>query len=98
MKLTIDVEYADGHHEQLTAWPADFVAWERHTGRRMSDLGDAVGMEDLAYLAWSATRRNGGERPPFDVWLGRIADLDEAPDTDPPTPTHPAPQDVNSSS
>lgn len=90
MQLNIAVTDQEGTTEVLTAYPADFVAWERHTGRKLSHLADGIGMEDLAFLAWSATRRKGGERPPFDVWIDRLADLEEADEQDDHTPTPPA--------
>lgn len=99
MQLQINVTDKDGVTETLVAYPADFVAWERHTKRKLSDFANGgVGMEDLAYLAWSASRRKGGERPPFDVWLDRLTDLEEADDQDEPTPTQPAASAGSSSS
>lgn len=91
MQLAINVTDQDGTTDRLVAYPADFVAWERKSGRRLSDFAEGgVGMEDLAYLAWSALRRRAGERPPFDVWLERLTDLEEADDQEEPTPTPPA--------
>lgn len=77
----------DGVALELVAFPPDFVAWERHSKRRMSDLADGMGMEDMLYLAWSALRRNPGSRPPFDVWINTVADVDLLDDE--PTPTSP---------
>ncbi len=94
MRLEIDATYiGDDEPTRLVAQPIDFVMWERHTGRRMSDLADGIGMEDICYLAWSATRRDGGERPPFDVWIGKLAEIDEADDGEAATPTPPAASD-----
>lgn len=76
LPITVTLE-DDAEPRTLVAQPIDFVMWERHTGRAMSDLGSRVGMEDLAYLAWSADRRSPGEHPPFDVWLRRVVDLEE---------------------
>lgn len=102
MRLPIDVTFeGDTEPTRLVAQPIDFVMWERHTKRRMSDLVDGVGMEDLAYLAWSADRRSPGEHPPFDVWLKRVHDLDESDDGEPldeVRPTQPGASDDSSSS
>lgn len=81
MKAGIKVTYTDGSTESVTAIVADFVAWERHTGRKASDLSAGVGIEDMALLAWSAATR--GQNIPFEDWLQTVADLDEVADAAP---------------
>lgn len=93
MKQSLTVEYDDGERVTLTALPPDFVSWERQYGRKLTDLADGIGMEDALYLAWSVLRRAGGERPPFDVWMNKVVDV-EFGDGDPaPDPTPSAPSD-----
>lgn len=58
MQLSLAVEMNDG-----TTWTVDtnlftVVAWERKFKRKISDLGSGIGAEDLAYLAWEASKAN----------------------------------------
>ena len=89
MRQRIAITDDEGITLEVVALPPDFIAWERHAKRRMSDLADGLGMEDMAFLAWSALRRRSSEpRPPFDVWIQHLSDLEFLED-EPPTPTKP---------
>lgn len=76
MRAGIEIEYTDGTKVEVSAIIPDFVAWERHTGRKASDLSTGMAVEDLAYLAYSAVTRGRSDRPTFDEWLGNVAALD----------------------
>jgi hypothetical protein len=89
MRQRIAVTTDDGTTLEVVALPPDFVAWERHSKRRISELGDSIGMEDLLYLAWSASRREVEQRPPFDVWMQKVTDAELLDDPE-PAPTRPA--------
>lgn len=83
MRAGIKVTYLDGRVESATAIVADFIAWERLTGRKASTLSDGVGIEDLAMLAHAGLKRSNTNIPSFEDWLAEVADLDMVDDVDP---------------
>jgi len=59
---------ADGEHTVELRF-ADWIAWEKHTGKSA-----AKGIEqltDLAWLAWTAAKRDGEKRP-FEGFVARL--------------------------
>ena len=102
LNLTFHVDYVDGTRKTATTAPRDEVAFERtyNTGvtamiETRPDGGialNALRLEHLYYLAWSALHRTGQEPRDFDSFLDVIADLDfdldEEKDAD-PTPSAP---------
>jgi hypothetical protein len=82
MKIELNVTTTDGEVTALTAIVPDFVAWERHSKRRISDLAGGIGMEDLAFLAHSVLKRTGVQVKPFDGWINTV-ELIELADADP---------------
>lgn len=83
MKLQLQVTMADGSVETATAIVADFIAWEKHSKRKISDLANGAGMGDMAYLAYSVFKRKNPNLPDFDKWVEGIDAL-EAVDSDDP--------------
>jgi hypothetical protein len=81
MKMELKVTYLTGEEVEVVAVVPDFIAWERHSKRKMSDFANAVGMEDLAFLAWSVLNRTTKTKP-FEGWINEI-ELIEPVDTDP---------------
>lgn len=83
MQIKLNIKTTNGEEMDVTAIVPDFVAWERHSKRKTSDLATGVGIEDMAYLAYSAIKRSGENVKPFDGWLQNIATIemqdDEAP-------------------
>lgn len=83
MKIKFNITDTNGEEMDVTAIVPDFVAWERHSKRKTSDLATGVGMEDMAYLAHAALKRSGENVKPFDGWVQNIATIemldDEAP-------------------
>ena len=78
LRLAFGYEDADGPHE-VEVGPATLVAWERKTGRKVSQFADGIGAEDMAWLVWHALKRSDGTVLPFDKWLDTIVDLGETP-------------------
>ena len=69
MKLTLKVETADTTYEVVTNLYV-IVMWERKYKRKASELGSAIGQEDLAYLAYEASKMSGITVPAiFDDYL-----------------------------
>ena len=54
MKLT----FAD-NEQTVTTNLMTIVAWERKYKRKTSQISDGIGIEDLAFLAYEASRQNG---------------------------------------
>ena len=46
-----------GEQIDLTTSLKDVIEWERRYKKQASQLASSVGMEDLAFLAWSAGKR-----------------------------------------
>ena len=78
LRLEFTVEDDDGPR-QVTVGPSSLVAWERKTGRKVSQLSDGIGAEDMAWLVWHAEKKNWNVKVGFDAYLDTIVDLSDAP-------------------
>ena len=61
MKLTLKVELRDKPENRIYYVDTDLytvVMWERRFKRKASDMGNGIGIEDLAYMAWEASKSN----------------------------------------
>lgn len=79
MRLGISITYHSGETESTTVLPPEWIKWETKTGRKISDVSnDHLGISDLAFLAYSALKREKAGQPvkPFDAWVETIVDLD----------------------
>jgi hypothetical protein len=84
MKIVIKYVHA-GVAGEVTTLPADFIAWERITKSKFSDLwvragADVdlrIGLEDLAVLIWSVQKRKGEATEPFEIWLDKLDSIDD---------------------
>lgn len=55
MELTLKVVLPDNTYEvSTTLWTV--IQWERKFKRKASDMVNGIGAEDLAYLAWEASK------------------------------------------
>lgn len=59
MKLTLEVTPIDGDPYHVTTNLFVIVAWERKFKSKASTLATALGMEDLAFMAWESARQAG---------------------------------------
>ncbi len=65
------------------------IEWERKYKRRAGDLAQGIGAEDLAFLAWQASRTAGVTVPlVFDDYAKRIVSLEVVSQDD----TNPTPE------
>jgi hypothetical protein len=78
LRLRFSVEDADGPR-QVDVGPASLVAWERKTGRKVSQFAEGIGAEDMAWLVWHAEKRAGTVKGGFDEYLETIVDLSDSP-------------------
>ncbi len=87
LRLKVQRQNEDAYH--ITTSLAVIVAWERRFKRRASDLGNGVGMEDLAFMAYEASQRAGVIVPAtLDAFINTIENL-EVVDSEPATFTEP---------
>jgi len=94
MKLSIRVDLGDGPYT-VTTNLFTIVAWERKYKSKSSDLAKGIGMEDLAFLAYEASKQNGIVVPAvFDDFVKKVQDFGVE-DADQARPTEEAPSDDN---
>lgn len=72
----------DATEFEVTAIVPDFIAWERHSKKKISDLVTNIAIEDMAFLAHSALKRQGEKVKPFDGWIAEVEQIGMA-DEDP---------------
>ena len=87
MQLTLKLDIGNGPYEVTTnLWCA--VQWERKYKRKMSDLAHGIGAEDLAYLAFEASKLHGVTVPVvFDDFIKKLAAMPEVVEQEDPNPT-----------
>lgn len=86
MKLTLNVTTADDNYQVVTTF-GNVVEWERKFKRQASDLARGIGYEDLAFLAFVASKSAGRVVPAvFDDFIKKIVELDVETD-EPANPT-----------
>jgi hypothetical protein len=56
MQLTLKATFNDGSSHEVTTNLMTIVSWERKFKRKASEMAQGVGVEDLAYLCYEATR------------------------------------------
>jgi hypothetical protein len=77
MKLTLSVRLADGETYQVTTNLFVIISWERKFKRRASDLSSGIGMEDLAFMAYEASKQQGHPvQISFDEFVKKLEDLE----------------------
>lgn len=86
MKLTLNVAERDNAYTVTTNLGV-IVAWERKFKRKASQLGDGIGVEDLAFMAWECCKQHNIPVPAvFDDYVKRLENI-EVVDTDAANPT-----------
>lgn len=90
MQLTLKVDTGNGPYEVTTnLWCA--VQWERKYKRKMSDMAQGIGAEDLAYLAWEASKLHGITVPVvLDDFIKKLVAMPEVIDQGDVNPTQAA--------
>lgn len=89
IKLKVTPFNDDPYEIETNLWV--IALWERKTKRKMSDLANHQGAEDLATLAYYAARESGRTVPAsFDDYLKQIAEITVADGGD-PNPTDAGP-------
>lgn len=93
IKLQVTPFQGEPYEVETNLWV--ITLWERRTKRKMSDLANAQGAEDLAMLAYFAARESGITVPAtVDDYMKQIAEIGIA-EGPPPNPTVAAPSADN---
>ena len=91
MRLTLAYRTINGDSRQVQTNLATLVKWERLYKRKISQIGDGIGAEDLAYFAYEATRQAGITVPAtLDQFIDQLENMPEIVEADDRNPTDPA--------
>ena len=91
MRLTLAYRTTNGDSRQVQTNLATLVKWERLYKRKISQIGDGIGAEDLAYFAYEATRQAGIVVPStLDLFIEQLENMPEIVEADDRNPTDPA--------
>lgn len=94
MNLTLRYDIGEGVVEVSTNLYT-VVAWERRFKRKASEMATAIGVEDLAFMAWEASKQHGVVVPAeFDTFIKKIVGSVEVVGQDDTNPTPAAPPDT----
>jgi hypothetical protein len=89
MKLKLQVTEQDGVYTVETNLFV-IIAWERKFKRKISDLSNGIGMEDLAFMAWECCKQQSiPTAMVFDDYIKRLVNIDVIED-EPVNPTEEA--------
>ena len=82
MKLKLEVTEQDGVYTVETNLFV-IVAWERKFKRKVSDLSNGIGMEDLAFMAYECCKQQSIPVPMvFDEYIKKLVNIDVLEDED----------------
>jgi len=87
MKITIRYT-RKGEVQEVTTTLGTIVAWERKFKRKASDMGNGMGIEDIAFLAFEASKTHKVVVPAsFDEFLNQLDNIEVVTEeTENPTP------------
>ena len=84
MQLTLRAVFKDGNSYEVQTNLMTIVLWERKYRRKASDIANGIGVEDLAFMCYEASRLNGITVPSlldaFITSLTNIEVVDQATD------------------
>ena len=75
MRLPLHVGYEGGSGVDVVASAPDLIAFERQFDKPMSAFGDAVRVEWMLWLAWTALTRKKLVSQEFDVWVDSVDEI-----------------------
>ena len=94
MQLTLQVTNQDGAY-QVSTNLFTVVLWERRFKRKAADMANGIGVEDLLFLAWEASKQNKIVVPSeFDTFCKQVTNI-EVTAQEAPNPTQAVPTDGN---
>lgn len=82
IKFKLKITYESGMEQEVTAKLPDFANWEKETGKKAKDISEVLGLWDMLFLAYSAVKRENGEKPMrnFDNWSSSVVQVRSVPD------------------
>ena len=84
MQLRLKATFNDGTVNEVVTNLSTVVAWERKYKRKASEMASGIGVEDLAFLCYEATRASGTTVPgTLDQFIGLLANIDVLETQDP---------------
>ena len=90
MKIQLRITPNEGEPYELETNLFVVVAWERKFKQKASSLANGIGIEDLAFMAYEASRTQGHPVPiSFDEFIKQLEDL-EVVETESAVPTQEA--------
>jgi hypothetical protein len=93
MNLTLRYDLGTGPVEVSTNLYV-LVAWERRFKRKASDLAAGIGIEDLAFMSWEASKQKQIVVPAeFDTFIKKLVGSIEIVSEETDVPFDPAPTD-----
>jgi len=91
--MKISIRYTrKGETQEVSTTLGTIVAWERKFKRKASDMGTGMGIEDIAFLAFEASKTHKVVVPAaFDDFLNQLDNIEViAEEQDNPTPAEPS--------
>lgn len=77
MQLTLKVIFIDGNEYEVQTNLMTIVNWERKYKRKASDMASGIGVEDLAFMAYEASRLNKITVPAnLDIFIGSLKNIE----------------------
>jgi len=84
MQLRLKATFTDGTTNEVVTNLSTVVAWERKYKRKASDMASGIGVEDLAFLCYEATRASGTTVPgTLDQFIASLEAIDVLETQDP---------------
>ena len=77
MQLTLKAVFKDGNDYEVQTNLMTIVLWERKYKRKASDIANGIGVEDLVYMCYEASRLNGITVPAsLDTFINSLANIE----------------------
>jgi hypothetical protein len=77
MQLTLKPVFKDGNTYEVQTNLMTIVLWERKYKRKASDMASGIGVEDLAFMCYEASRLNGITVPStLDTFINSLTNIE----------------------
>ena len=77
MQLTLRAVFKDGTSYEVQTNLMTIVLWERKYKRKASDIANGIGVEDLAYMCYEASRLNAITVPAsLDTFINSLVNIE----------------------
>ena len=77
MQLTLKPVFKDGNSYEVQTNLMTIVLWERKYKRKASDMASGIGVEDLAFMCYEASRLNGITVPStLDTFINSLINIE----------------------